>query len=225
MNKTKIEWTDFTLNPIVGCPHGCDYCYAMKQAKRQKQRCRLCHQFIPHPHLDRLNQLNPRQKPRKIFIDSMWDWNSAGVKEEWLIKIIKKMAECSQHTFQILSKRPKGYGRLKYPSNVWIGTSIATTADCHRVHDLANLKNGNIKFVSIEPIHENIDFWFSKSGIDWLIIGAETGNRRGKIKPEREWINSIIKNARTEGIPLFIKDNVHWHETIRQYPEPMEGFC
>jgi protein gp37 len=169
--------------------------------------------------------LNPKQKGKKIFMDSMWDWNSVGVKEEWLMKIIKKMVECPQHTFQILSKRPKGYGRFEYPPNVWLGTSIATTSDCHRVRYLAGLKNGNIKFVSVEPIHEKIEFWFSKKQIDWIIIGAETGNKKGKVKAEVEWINSIIKNVRAEGIPLFIKDNVHWHETIRQFPDAMMEGC
>lgn len=219
MNVTKIEWTDWTLNPVVGCNNECCYCYARKQAKRQKQRCEICYQFIPHPHLDRLNQVNPTQKSKKIFIDSMWDWNSPGVEEEWLQTIIEKMRECSHHTFQILSKRPKGYERFEFPSNVWLGTSIATTADSHRVHTLADLKNPNIKFVSIEPIHEKIDFWFSKEAIDWIIVGAETGNRKGKIKPESEWIISIIKNAQAKGIPIFLKGNLHWPKTIREFPE------
>lgn len=225
MNQTKIEWTDRTLNPVVGCNNGCPYCYARGQAKRQKQRCQLCYQFTPHPHLNRLNHLTIRQKPKKIFIDSMWDWNAIGVEEEWLLQIIKKMTDCSQHTFQILSKMPKGYERFEFPPNVWLGTSIATTVDCHRVHTLANLQKSNIKFVSIEPIHEKIDFWFSKEGIDWLIVGAETGNRKGKIKPQNEWIVSIIENARAEEIPLFLKCSLLWPETIQEYPRTTKGIC
>jgi protein gp37 len=155
----------------------------------------------------------------------MWDWNGEGVEEEWLITIVKKMKECCQHTFQILSKRPKGYERFEFPPNVWLGTSIATTADCHRVHTLANLKNSNTKFVSIEPIHEKIDFCFSKELIGWLIVGAETGNRRGKIKPESEWITTIIENARAEGIPLFLKGNLNWPEEIQEYPTVTRGIC
>lgn len=219
MNITQIEWTDWTLNPVVGCNHGCLYCYARKQAKRQKQRCALCYQFIPHPHLNRLTQLNPRQKPRKIFIDSMWDWNGAGVKEEWSIRIIEKMKECPQHIFQILSKRPMSYERFEFPSNVWLGTSIATTADCHRLHDLGRLKTHNTKFVSLEPLHEHINFWFSKKDIDWLIVGAETGNRKAKIIPQGEWVTSILENARAEGILIFLKRNLHWPETIQEYPD------
>ena len=126
MNITRIEWCDLTLNPVVGCPHGCDYCYAQKQAKRQKQRCKLCYDFVPHPHLERLDQLKPTQKPKRIFLDSMWDWNANGVRREWLEAILEKIKECPQHPFQILSKRPNRYSRLTYPDNPWIGTSVAT---------------------------------------------------------------------------------------------------
>lgn len=219
MNLTKIEWCDCTLNPIVGCPHNCVYCYARNQAKRQKQRCNLCHQFIPHPHLERLKDLSSRQKPARIFMDSMYDWNGQGVEEEWLLKIIDKMRECPQHTFQILSKRPKGYERFEFPSNVWLGTSIAATADCHRLHDLGSLEIHNIKFVSIEPLHEHIDFWFSKKDIEWIIVGAETGKRKAKIIPQGEWVTSILENAQAEGIPIFLKRNLHWPETTREFPE------
>ena len=88
----------------------------------------------------------------------MWDWNADGVEEEWLLKILKKMEECSQHTFQILSKRPERYSRFAYPKNVWLGTSITSAEDIHRVTDLLRYNSDNIKFVSIEPIHERIDF-------------------------------------------------------------------
>ena len=219
MNLTKIEWCDYTLNPIVGCPYNCVYCYARNQAKRQKQRCEMCYNFEPHPHLNRLNHLSPRQTPKKVFIDSMWDWNSSGIEEEWLLRIIGKMREYPQHTFQILSKRPNGYERFVFPPNVWVGTSITTTADCHRVRDLTNMKNQNIKYVSIEPLHGHIDFWFSKKDIDWLIVGAETGHRKGKIIPQSEWVTSILENERYEGIPIFLKGNLHWPETIREFPE------
>ena len=216
INITRIEWTDASLNPIVGCTHNCPYCYARKQAKRQKQRCRLCYEFVPHPHLERLEQLNPRQKPRKIFIDSMWDWNADGVKREWLLEIIKKMRECSQHIFQNLSKRPERYARFTYPPNVWLGTSISTTADTHRIDKLLGLDLDNIRFVSIEPIHGPIDHDFT--GLDWIIIGAETGNRKGKIIPKRVWISDIISQARKLGIPVFVKDNAKWNEEVREFP-------
>lgn len=219
MNQTKIEWCDMTLNPVVGCPHNCDYCYARRQAKRQKQRCKLCYDFIPHPHLERLDQLKPTQKPKRIFLDSMWDWCSAGVKKEWLETILAKIRQCPQHTFQILSKRPNRYSRFSYPENVWLGTSVATNADLYRIHDLSRVVPHNIRFVSIEPIHEKLDFWFTGKAVDWIIIGAETGHRKGRIVPEPEWISSLVENGKAENIPVFIKDNVKYScEVIRDFP-------
>jgi protein gp37 len=216
MNATKIEWCEATLNPIVGCPHGCDYCYARKQAKRQKQRCKLCYDFIPHPHLERLIQLSPTQKPKKIFIDSMWDWNASGIKDQWLSDIIDKMRECSQHTFQILSKRPKRYSKFKYPNNVWLGTSVATDADCFRIDQLLQSNSKNIKFVSIEPIHSRINHSFD--GLDWIIIGAETGNSKVKIIPDKNWIGEIIERGKQKGIAVFVKENANWPQAIQEFP-------
>lgn len=216
MNPSQTEWCDATLNPVVGCPHGCVYCYARGQAKRQKQRCLLCYEFVPHPHLERMEHLNPAQKPRRIFIDSMWDWNADGVKKEWLLAILEKIRECPQHTFQILSKRPVRYSRFDYPDNVWLGTSVTTNKDLHRVGQLLKAAPGHLKFVSVEPIHERISSHFI--GLDWIIVGAETGHRKGRIVPEREWIRSIIRNAGEDGIPVFIKHNVGWHKRIREFP-------
>jgi protein gp37 len=229
MNYTKIEWTDRTLNPIVGCPHGCDFCYARKQAKRFLHRCKLCYDFVPHPHLERLEQLNPRQKPKKIFIDSMWDWNAKGVEDSWILAILDKMQECKQHVFQILSKRPIRYNRFEYPLNVWLGTSVCDWKDNYRIHDLLKTPGDNLKFISYEPVHGPLKFWLDSEKtikyptIGWIIIGAETGNRKGRIIPETKWIEDVLENARIVDLPIFIKNNVGWPEKIQEFPRSLQG--
>ncbi len=215
MNQTRIEWTDWTVNPVVGCTHKCNYCYARRFAKRRGIGS-CCYDFIPHHHLERLYKIKPNQKHKKIFIDSMWDWNCKDNKEWWLHAIIEKMQECSQHTFQILSKRPKGYSQFKFPKNVWIGTSVNTMKNTHRIDKLIAGNPGIIKFVSVEPIHSRIEYDWSQ--VDWVIIGAETGNRRGKIVPEYNWIASIVNKAKSLGVPVFIKDNAYWPEVVREFP-------
>lgn len=217
LNSTAIEWTDRIISHVVGCLHGCIYCYAEKQSKRQKHRCDLFHKFIHNPHLERLNALKPTQEPMKIFIDSMWDWNSNGVKKEWLLKIVEKMKICSQYTFQILPKKPARYTRFSFLDNVWLGTLIPTNADAHRIDDLVKANSNNLKFVSVEPIHEKTNYWFSRS-IDWIIVGAETGNRKGKVIPKKDWIINLIENARSANIPIFLKDNLNWPEKIQEFP-------
>lgn len=216
------------MNAVVGCPHGCDYCYARRQAKRFLHRCKLCYDFVPHPHLERLSQLTPRQKPKRIFMDSMWDWNAEGVLDEWITPQLAKMEECKQHTFQILSKRPIRYSRFTYHENVWLGTSICKSEDIYRIFDLNNAVPRNLKFVSIEPIQENIGFRFGSlrtrphDGIEWIIIGAETGNHKDKVIPQKAWVDPIIQNCIEEGIPVFVKNSLIdlWGEdyNLQQFP-------
>ena len=216
MNVTKIEWTDWTINPVVGCTHGCEYCYARRMAMRRgKETC--CYNFRPHFHPERLDQINPNQRPKKIFLDSMWDWNCQDNRSEWTRKILKKMWQCPQHTFQILSKEPIGYARFNFPPNTWLGTSVTRNADSYRMSHMDMAVPGAfVRFVSIEPILERVKWKFSD--MDWVIVGAETGNRKGKVIPKKVWIGEIIDRCAEENIPLFIKDNVKWPEVIREFP-------
>lgn len=217
MNQTKIEWCDVTVNPVVGCTHGCSYCYARRQAKRQKQRCQQCYDFNPHPHLERLFKINPNQKTKKIFINSMWDWCCDYNETEWLHNILFKMNECSQHTFQILTKKPERYKYFDFPDNVWLGTTITIQNEIHRAYNLINGNVNNLKFICLEPLHSYITDLFD--GVGWVIIGAETGNRNGKITPEPEWIEGLIWQLRQQNIPIFLKDNLNWHEEIKEFPK------
>ncbi len=214
---TKIEWCDKTLNPVVGCTHGCEYCYARRQAKRQKHRCQKCYEFIPHPHLERLEQITPRQKPKKIFIDSMWDFCCKDNKDSWLYTIIEKMEECPQHTFLILSKRPGFYKLFDFPSNVWLGTTITSQQDIYKVELLVSGNPKNLKFGSFEPLHGYIRS--SLRGLNWVIVGAETGKRPEKIIPKDKWVKGIINQCRKHGIPLFLKNNLNWHWKEQEFPK------
>ena len=218
MNKQgpdKIDWTDMTLNPVVGCTRNCSYCYARKQAKRQKHNCKLCYEFIPHHHLDRLEKLNSNQKPKKIFIDSMWDWNCRHNETWWMHNILVKMAECPQHTFQVLSKDPAGYERYPFPENVWLGTTIDGTMRTERNCDLlVDGDRARIKFVSFEPLLAHIDPYLI--GIDWVIIGADS--TRGARNPPDEWADIIIVRAREQGVAVWVKDNYKYHTRIKEFP-------
>lgn len=207
-SNTKIEWTDATLNPVVGCTHGCDYCYARRMAKRFKHRCQDCYDFKPHAHLERLDQITPSQPTKKIFIDSMWDWNCKDNEPGWNLAIIEKMRECPQHTFQILSKRPKGYNRYNFPENAWLGATITRTEEVGRAIQLMETSNKNKKFLSIEPFLERMlkGNWILH--FDWVIIGAETGNRENKVVPEREWVEELIGMCNEWDIPVFLKDSI-----------------
>ena len=130
------------------------------------------------------------------------------MKPEWTQPIIDKMRKCPQHIFQILSKFPSGFADYRFPENVWLGTSITRTGELYRVRQLREAANGNLCFVSIEPIMELIRHHFTRAEVDWIIVGEETGHRKEKIPARKEWVEALIANARVESIPIYIKDNI-----------------
>ena len=214
----KIDWTDATINPVVGCTHGCDYCYARRQAKRRKHSCSQCYDFIPHPHLERLDKLNPRQKPKKIFIDSMWDWNCKDNRLDWMYTILAKIRECKQHTFQILSKFPQGYKNYDFPENVWIGATIDTQVRANSILKALKEANAPVKFISFEPLLENLDV--DLQGINWIIIGADS--RIGANKPPMEWADNLIIQAKKLNISVFVKENYKYKDRLKAFPEKLK---
>jgi protein gp37 len=210
MNKTKIEWCDATINPVVGCPRGCVYCYARKMNDRFKWVEDFSKpQFFP----ERLKQLESK-KPKSIFMDSMSDiafWSN-----DVIAKALRAMNNNPQHKYIMLTKSRKGqskvfsyyidkmYTELK-DVDFYMGVTIT------RQNDFSNAIAVLTNFLSIEPILEPIDIELFAAKADYLkqiIIGAETGNRRGKIIPKKEWIDDIVKQADEYGIRVFMKNSL-----------------
>ncbi|MCX6282373.1 MAG: DUF5131 family protein [Bacteroidetes bacterium] len=186
MNKTNIEFCDFTWNPIVGCRHGCSYCWA----RGQHDRFYYPEKFeMPRFYPNRLKEPYQRKKPAKIFVCSMADIFSPGVKDEWIHRVLKVVADNPQHTFQFLSKKPARYHDFDFPlGNTWIGTSVDYARHADRIDQLVSCGCKFISFVLVEPLlssMEGIDF----SGVDFLFVGAQTGP--DAVIPSREWIYSI----------------------------------
>lgn len=206
MKATKIDWCDCTVNPVVGCKNGCQYCYAEKINDRFK--------FIPcwrKPQFfeDRLNQLKSK-KPKSVFMDSMSDigwWEKV-----WCEKVFNAIQENPQHNYIFLTKSYRsiiasciklGRGRLK---NVFFGATITTTEQ---------LKNYRINayepfdFLSVEPLLEPINFRFDLGAKPKLIIiGAETGTRKDKVIPKKEWVDDIVKQCDKAKVAVFMKESL-----------------
>lgn len=210
-----IGWCDITLNPISGCLNNCPYCYARKMAHRLKGRYGYPEDepFKPAFHPDKLQDIyNLRGAGKRVFLDSMSDWGSYGVKTDWIGACIDAIREKPEHTFLVLTKRPSMLvstliNMFGIPENLWIGVSVTCQEDVQRIYDLNWMMPDTCKnrFVSFEPLHGPIEA--DLSGIGWVIIGAESGNRKGKIVPENEWAYRLVEYARNLEIPVFVKDN------------------
>jgi len=210
-NPTKIEWTDRVWNPVTGCLHNCWYCYAKKLFTRFHRS------FEPEFHADRFIGGKELKKSVKIFVCSVADLFAPWTPEKWRELVLDEIQkpEYNHLTFQLLTKNPENI-RLEAKENIWIGATITNQMETPLIGKLINSYKG-LKFLSLEPILEFIKFHdlFLKH-INWVIVGKLTGSK--KVKLNNEWILSIKNDCRQLGIPIFLKNNINWHEKIQEFP-------
>jgi protein gp37 len=215
----KIGWCDATWNVYHGCKNTCEFCYARKLAEgRLKGRFVYENGFEQTFHPDRLQEPYHRKTPTKIFVSSMGDlfgdWMLPGKGDFGLCcinRILKVVDDNPQHTFQFLTKFPQNLRTLidYQRDNMWVGTTVTCSNDRWRFDYLRRNVNGT-KFVSFEPLLGDI-YNPELDGMDWAIIGAETGNRRDKVAPSFVNISHITNEAECIGIPVYHKDNLKPH--------------
>lgn len=291
--KTKIDWCDATWNPVTGCLHGCEYCYARniayrfeavgweintengrdgdfydgtgenhvlnkpamrewKSGKITKAPYPFC--FDPTFHRYKLYEPQRWKKPRTIFVCSMADLFGEWVPDEWIKQVFEACEAAPQHRYLFLTKNPARFGSIngwnhrhnnEYANdNMWFGTTITRQYELNR---MLKLPYGNAHtFLSVEPILERIDIdhylptsdarWrcsycghyaityanhcsscshiggysgsFRKQPVNWIILGAESGNRKDKVVPRREWIDNIVQICDERNIPVLMKESL-----------------
>jgi len=220
MNNTKhtIGWCDKSWNPIVGCKHGCWYCYARKLTKRFKKI--FPNGFEPTFHPERLKEPYELKKPSKIFVCSIADLFAPWTPREWREKVLDSMLWCPvKHTFQLLTKNPENISKEPmFPDNWWFGVTISSQSETWRIEELRKVV-ANTLFVSFEPLLGKIKP--DLNGIQWIIIGKLTGSKR--VKLQDEWVDTIFREARHLGIPVFMKNNLipdyHGLYWMQEFPE------
>ena len=212
MNKTRIEWTNYSWNPIKGaCPQACWFCYARAMYKRFKRD--------PELSWDGKVPILSNKKPSRIFICSTIEMFHPQIPKEWRDRIFRTIEADfnKKHTFQILTKLPQNIDR-KMPDNVHLGVSITNNFDRQRWPWLYIWKKARIKFISYEPLLENIIALPRKP--DWIIVGRLTGHGH-EYDPKLEWIKDIVRHCADYGIKIFLKDNLKeiWDEPlIQEFP-------
>ena len=227
MNRTNIEWCDYTWNPITGCTRNCPYCYARRMAHRLKGRYGYPEEnpFKPTFHPDRLLEPLKVKKSSKIFTVSMGEMFDKEVPELWRDLVLRIMFEAQQHTFLVLTKRPcrVSFNLEEYiPTNLWVGVSQdGKTTSIEDIHALDENAQVTPNFVSCEPLLGPVDLP-EYSSLQWVIIGAQTG--AGAKQPRKEWVQRLASQAIDQGIPIFIKNNVNMSEAdrVQEWPEGMK---
>ena len=226
MNRSKIEWCDYSWNPITGCTRDCYYCYAKRIAIRfgESHGYPKGNPFRPTFHPKRLMEPTLVHNPVKIFTCSMGDMFDTKVKQIWRDLIFRVMLETPQHIYQVLTKQPQNINMVfeeDCPSNLWMGVTLdgKTTDTADSFYELYPNSSAEVKFLSCEPLLGPIDL--PEEMFDWIIIGAQSG--AGAKPPEKEWVQHLIDQAREWNKPVFLKDNLNWHEDIKEYPEYKHG--
>ena len=214
MNKQgpgKIDWTDYTWNPISGCRHGCPYCY-MQRIER-----RFPGTMEPGLHEGRLAQPMGVKRPVFIFTGSSGDMWGDWLPDIWIDSVLNTCEYLAgRHIYQFLTKNPDRYGDFKPLKNCWYGTTCDGTARTGgNITRLVESVPGDfIRFISFEPLLEAV--MPDLTGIGWVIIGANSN--KGAPRPPMAWADKIIDAARMENIPIWIKDNYEYPGEIKERP-------
>jgi protein gp37 len=213
-----IEWTETTWNPVTGCTKispGCKNCYAERMAIRLQAmgqpNYRNGFQVTLH---DRMLLLPLEwKKPRMIFVNSMSDLFHKDVPTEFIEKTFAIMRKASWHTFQVLTKRSDRLREIEekidIPKNVWLGVSVECEDYLSRIDDL-RAANVSVKFLSLEPLIGPLP-GLDLKGIDWVIVGGESGP--GARPMQEEWVTDIRDICLASNVPFFFKQ---WGGVIKK---------
>ncbi len=228
--QSSIEWTDATWNPVTGCTKvspGCKHCYAEVFAERFRG-------VKGHPYEqgfdlrlwpDRLDLPLRWKKPRRIFVNSMSDLFHPDVPGAFIDRVFDTMRQARWHRFQVLTKRAlrmreyvlaRTHWRLAedHP-NIWLGTSVENADYMSRARLVRDLPV-SVRFLSCEPLLGPLDLHPVLDGINWVIVGGESGHGARPMDPD--WVIAIRDQCRRSGVPFFFKQwgGVHKSRTGRR---------
>jgi protein gp37 len=241
-SNSAIEWTGSTWNPVTGCVKistGCKHCYAERMAKRLQAMGQKNYvtgfDLAMHEHA--LELPLSWKKPQTIFVNSMSDLFLAGVPTDFIQQVFDVMRRAHWHTFQLLTKRGERLSDLSneliWADNIWMGVSVENSEYVTRIDHL-RVTGAKVKFLSIEPLLgpvPNLDL----RGIDWVIVGGESGPGARPMK--EEWVVEIKDQCLAARVPFFFKQwggvrkkkagrelqGQIWDQVPRQYREKLKA--
>jgi protein gp37 len=212
-----IEWTDATWNPVTGCSKispGCKHCYAERMARRLQAMGQSNYSngfdLTLQPQMLELPLF--WRKPRRIFVNSMSDLFHDDVPAHYIQSVFDVMRRAHWHQYQVLTKRSERVASLdpllEWHPSIWMGVSVETGRYVGRIDDLRSTR-AHVKFLSLEPLLgplPNLDL----SGIDWVIVGGESGPHARPMAAE--WVRDIRDQCKATGVAFFFKQ---WGGTFK----------
>ncbi len=229
MPKSKIEWTEATWNPSIGCTKksaGCKNCYAEVMAKR------LMHMGVKGYEEafkfkimeERLNQPLKIKKRTVFFVNSMSDLFHEDMPFDYLDKVFNVIEQTPQHTYQILTKRAENmhayFNGKNIPKNVWLGITVEDKKTKYRI-DILRKTNAKIRFLSCEPLLEDLGP-LDLRNIHWVIVGGESGVNARVIK--KEWVLNIKTQCdQSLDTAFFFKQWGTWGEDNKRRSKKING--
>lgn len=210
MATSSIEWTESTWNPVTGCTKispGCANCYAERMSVRLHAmgQPNYANGFKLTTHEHMLDHPLHWRKPRRIFVNSMSDLFHHDVPDDFIVSVFEIMRRAHWHHFQVLTKRSDRLVELNriidWPENVWMGVSVENQKYCSRIKHLSST-DAAVKFLSIEPLIGDVSA-IDVSGMDWVIVGGESGPGARPMKPE--WVRQCQRSCEASDVAFFFK--------------------
>ncbi|WDJ98485.1 phage Gp37/Gp68 family protein [Xanthomonas campestris pv. incanae] len=213
---SKIEWTEATWNPTVGCTkisQGCKHCYAESMAKRLQAMGTPGYEngFKLTVLRNRLEEPLRRKKPTVYFVNSMSDLFHKQIPDTYIEDVFDVIGRCPQHTFQVLTKRGDRlatfFKHRTPPRNSWIGVSVEDRRHGVPRIDALRQVDASVRFLSVEPLLQDLGE-IDLTGIHWVIVGGESGPKARPMK--LEWVADIKRQCEEAGVEFFFKQWGGW---------------
>lgn len=232
LNRTNdsIDWAWWSWNPVTGCHHGCNYCYAREIANSPRMAAVYPYQFEPVYHPNRLQAPikhklpdDPDPRSRRIFTCSMADLFGKWVPQEWILSVFDTVKACPDWDFLFLTKFPQRLKEINdamggFPDNAWVGTTVDTRARVQLAEKAFQGIEAKVKWLSCEPMLEDLQFK-SLSMFDLVVIGGQTAsyfNKTPDFQPEWQWVEDLFFTARRDNCKIYWKENL----TVRPKEQP-----
>lgn len=189
------------MNLVIGCTIGCSYCYARNNVRR----FHMTEDFSRPEYFPGKLKLMDRKRPQNLLLTGMSDFSDWD--PEWREEVFARIARNPQHQYIFLTKRPEKIQFSTELDNVWFGVTVTSAKEKGRIQAMREHIRAKHYQVSFEPMFDDIgevDF----TGIEWIVVGTETGRRKGKSESKTEWVWNLTDQAHSRGIPVFMKEDL-----------------